>query len=101
MHAVAPAASDLVRRATVVRVANDQISCALAGQHTVLSLKTGLYYCLDPVGARVWTLIQQPCSVGAVLDTLFEEFDVEPEQCEKDLTTLLETLRAQQLINME
>jgi len=41
-------------------VSKDQVSCDLAGEAAILNLKNGVYYGLDPVGARIWNLIQEP-----------------------------------------
>lgn len=87
--------------ASVVVASKDQISCELAGETTILSLRTSLYFSLDPVGTRVWDLIQKPVVVDAVLDSLLEEFEVEREQCKMDLVALLESLRTQRLIDIE
>jgi Coenzyme PQQ synthesis protein D (PqqD) len=85
---------------TIVVAAKDQVSCDLGGESAILSLKNGVYYSLDPVGARVWKLIEQPCTVRAVRDALLEEYDVEAECCETDLQELLGRLLAEGLIEV-
>ena len=52
----------------------------------ILSLKDGMYYELK-VAARVWSLIQQPCSIQSIHDVLLEEYEVEAERCEVDLNS--------------
>lgn len=86
---------------TIVVAARDQISCDLAGEAAILNVKSGVYYGLDPVGARIWTLIQQPRSVDELRETLLNEYDVEPERCEGDLLGLLEKLLAEGLIEVK
>ena len=76
----------------------DQVSCDLAGEAAILNLKNSVYYGLDTVGARVWTLVQEPITVGAVRDAMLREYDVEPERCERDLIDLLQKLAAEGLI---
>jgi hypothetical protein len=76
----------------------DQVSCDLAGEAAILNLKNSVYYGLDTVGARVWTLVQEPITVGAVRDAMVREYDVEPERCERDLIDLLQKLAAEGLI---
>jgi len=73
----------------------------LAGEAAILNLKNGVYYGLDAVGARIWTLIQDARSVGQVRDALLEEYDVEPERCEADLLALLARLEAEGLIEVK
>jgi len=79
----------------------EQVWCDLAGEAAILNLKNGVYYGLDAVGARIWTLIQDARSVGQVRDALLEEYDVEPERCEADLLALLARLEAEGLIEVK
>jgi hypothetical protein len=57
-------------------------------------------YGLDPVGARIWKLIQTPRTVREVRDTLLEEYDVEADRCEEDLLDLLKQLVKNDLIDI-
>ena len=77
-----------------------QVSCDLAGEAAILQLESGVYYTLNPVGARVWTLVQQPVRVAALRDTLVAEYDVAPERLEADLVDLLTRLSAERLIEV-
>jgi hypothetical protein len=92
-----PAISDR----TVVVAAKDQVSCDLAGEAAILNIKSGVYYGLDPVGARIWKLMQEPRAVGDIQDTITGEYDVEPERCANDLFVLLEKLLAEGLIEVK
>jgi hypothetical protein len=86
---------------SVVVVAKDQISCDLAGEAAILNVKTGLYYGLDPVGARIWDLMQQPLPVAEIQNAITSEYDVEPERCASDLAELLQKLLAEGLIEIK
>jgi hypothetical protein len=59
-----------------------------------------MYYGLDAVGARVWSLIQQPRTVQSVREALLSEYDVEPDRCERDLLALLNQFLAEGLIEV-
>ena len=83
-----------------VSAASDQLSSKLGNDVVILNLKSGVYYGLDPVGARVWELIQETKSVGAIRDVILNEFDVGQEQCEQDLNDLLADMQAQGLIRV-
>ena len=48
---------------TVV-VSKEQASADLGDEAAIPNLKDGVYYGLDPVGARIWKLIQTPRTVG-------------------------------------
>jgi hypothetical protein len=81
-----------------VVVAKDQMSSNLGGEIAVLGLKTGKYYGLDAVGARIWELIQEPRTIEGVRDVLLSEYQVEPSRCERDLLALLQKLADEGLI---
>jgi hypothetical protein len=74
----------------IISPSSKQLACDLEGDVVLLNSHTGLYYGLEGVGARVWSLIQEPRSVGEIRDALVQEFDVEPERCEQDLLHLID-----------
>ena len=92
-----PAISDQ----SIVVAAKDQVSCDLAGEAAILNIKNGVYYGLDPVGARIWSLMQEPRAVSEIQTTITGEYDVEPERCARDLVGLLEKLLAEGLIEVK
>ncbi len=86
---------------SVVVVTKDQVSADLSGEAAILNLKSGIYYGLDNVGARIWSLVQEPRAVNEVRDAILQEYDVEPDQCETDLLALLEELLSKGLIEVK
>jgi hypothetical protein len=86
---------------STVVAAKDQVSSDLGGEVAILDLKAGVYYGLDAVGARIWSLIQEPRTVNEILNILLEEYEVEPERCERDLLVLLQRLADEGLIEVE
>jgi len=87
-------------RATIV-AAGGQISADLSGEVVILNLDSGVYYGLDLVGARIWDLIQAPKTVMEIRAVLLEEYEVEPERCERDLLVLLQSLATEGLIEVK
>lgn len=83
----------------IVAVA-DQVSCELDGEAVILHLENGVYYGLNPVGAHIWDLIQQPLRVSELITTLTQEYDVEPARCQNDVISLLTELSSNQLIEV-
>jgi hypothetical protein len=90
----------MITAMTTVVATKDQVSCDLAGEAAILNLKNSMYYGLDTIGARIWNLLQTPTSVGTIRDAIQREYDVEAEQCERDLLDLLQKLAAEGLIQM-
>jgi hypothetical protein len=85
---------------SVVVASPDQVSCDLEGEAAILNLKSGVYYGLDPVGARIWGLTANPIAVSAIRDALLSEYEVDPDRCVQDLLALLNELAAQGLIQV-
>jgi hypothetical protein len=85
---------------SIVGATREQVSCALGDEAAILNLKNTVYYGLNPVGARVWDLLQQARSVAEIRDVLLDEYDVESATCERDLLALLEKMREQGLIEV-
>lgn len=79
----------------------EQVSSDLAGESVILNLKTGMYFGLNEVGASVWNLLQQPRSVTDICTQILEEYEVESEQCERDVLTLLHELIESDLIEIK
>ncbi len=86
-------------QATVVASAG-QVSRELGDEAVILGLDESVYYGLNPVGARIWSLIQEPRRVSAVCETITAEYDVEPERCRRDVIGLLTDLAEQRLIEV-
>lgn len=91
---------DALQKQATVRIADDVISRVLEGEAVILGLGTGTYFGLDAVGTRIWQLIEERGRVTEILARLVEEYDVEPEQCERDLLRLLDELKRRGLITL-
>ena len=85
---------------TRIVVSKDQVSCDLQGEAAILNLQNGVYYGLDPVGARVWNLIQQSKTFAEVRQAVLQEYEVEPDRLDSDLRELLDQLKEQGLIEI-
>jgi hypothetical protein len=86
---------------SVVVATKDQVSCDLADEAAILNIKSGVYYGLNPVGARIWNLMQEPRKVSEIQNEITNEYEVEPERCARDLVALLEKLLAEGLIEVK
>jgi hypothetical protein len=86
---------------SVVVAAKHQVCCDSAGETAILNVKCGVYYGLNPVGARIWDLMQEPCGIAEIQNAITEEYDVEPERCVRDVVGFLEELLAEGLIELK
>jgi len=92
---------DTLSGESTVVAAKEQVSCSLADEAVILDLKAGVYYGLNEVGARVWHLIQEPKNISEIRDAILQEFDVDPNLCERDLLVLLRELASKELIKVQ
>jgi len=58
----------------------------------------GMYYGVNSIGAVLWEHIQQQKTLGELIATLLERFDVNEERCWQDVTKVLDQMIAKQLI---
>ncbi len=76
------------------------VSADMDGETVMMSIENGKYFGMDSIGSRIWEIIEQPRSVSQLCAILLEEFDVEPDQCERDVTEFLEELIKEKLIKV-
>jgi hypothetical protein len=86
---------------SVVVIGKAPVFSAVGDEVVILNPQNGNYYGLDPLGARIWALIQEPTVVSQVRDTLLAEYEVDIEECERDLLEILEHMAAQGLIEVQ
>lgn len=67
----------------------------------IFNMRNQQYYSLDGLAALVWTLMQQPRTFGELYNAVMEHFDVDAEECERDLLSLLEQMEHADLIQAE
>lgn len=83
-----------------VRIPDAVLSQQLANETVLLNLDTGTYFGLDPVGSRMWQLLQEHGQLQRVLAALLEEFDVDEQRCRTDLRQLASTLCSHGLLEL-
>jgi hypothetical protein len=70
----------------------------VGGETVILNLESGVYFGLDAVGGRIWQLLSEGKTLGQICDVMLEEYDVTRHEIERDVQTLVESLRAHHLI---
>lgn len=67
----------------------------------LLDFERGIYYGLNPVGARVWELLTEGKSTDEIIDLLTDEFDVQRTDAKDDVMALVDDLAANGLVSRE
>jgi hypothetical protein len=60
----------------------------------------GLYFGLNPVGRKIWELLDLPRSYDALLQSLAQTYDVDLEQCNADVRPFLGQLIEHRLVQI-
>ena len=90
----------MISKDTVVVASKELAAADLGEEVAILNLTNGVYYSLNPVGARIWSLIQEPRSVRDLCNTLVAQYDVDSDRCEQDAIALLQQLAENDLIDV-
>lgn len=86
---------------SIIVCADGNLSCDLREEAVLLNLQSGTYFGLNPLGARVWELIQRPAKVSFIKDELLREYNVDADQCEADLLSFLKQLQSHELVKVQ
>jgi hypothetical protein len=83
-----------------VRVPEHVLVRTVDRELVLLNLDNEEYYGLDETGAAVWAALDSAPTIGAAVDQLLEQFDVEREVLAGDVERLLAELDARGLVEI-
>lgn len=80
-------------------VASNEVLTRMVGDELVLlDLARGVYYGLNPTGARIWELLVEGASIRDAATRLAEEHEVALEEAEREVRRIVEELRERELV---
>ena len=83
-----------------VALPQDVLLSGVQGESVLLNLKSERYFGLDEVGTRMLSVLTESKSVQAAYETLLKEYEVDSEALRQDLTTLVDKLIEQGLMEV-
>lgn len=83
---------------TVVSHRTDIDTTDLNGDIVMMDLEKGKYFSLNGVGSRIWNLVEEPVEVSKIIDSLLEEYDIDRDECEKNVLEFLSKLESEQIL---
>ena len=83
---------------TRYRPTPDALFATLSDGAVVLDIRTKKYFSLNETGARIWALIREGLDTAGVIAVLLDEYDVTRAAAEEAVTSLVESLAAEHLI---
>ena len=78
--------------ALILKPSSGQMSSIVAGDEVILNTKSGVYFGLNPVGSWIWNLMKEGISVQDIKEKALEKYQVSPEDFERDLIEILQSL---------
>lgn len=81
-------------------ISDNVFSSEVDGEMVLLNLTSGIYFGLDPIGTRIWKLIEQSKTVSEIRSTLLEEYEVGVNDCNQAIQELLQELIDAKLIEV-
>lgn len=86
---------------TTVVAKDSHVATTVDGETVLLNDETGAYQGLAGVGSRIWELVQEPTTVGDVVETITAEYDVDEGRCERDVRGFVGELAAERLVEVD
>ena len=83
---------------TVIRQAKGPVFTEVDGEVVLMSVESGKYYVLNPMGSRIWSLAAEPIRLGDLCARLIEEYDVGQALCETEVLGYVRELADRRLI---
>lgn len=74
---------------TSVIKGDEVVSSIMDNETIMMSIENGEYYGINPVGSQIWEQIKTPRKVADICKIMCREFNVEPEQCRRDVVNFL------------
>jgi hypothetical protein len=89
-----------IRLESVVVRNDEPIAAKVDGETVILSAQAEAYFGLGAIGSDIWEMIAAPRVVSELCAKLVEEYDVDPQVCERDTIAFLTKLQQDSLIRI-
>ena len=67
----------------------------------MMDVDEGKYYELDPIGVRIWTLLETSRTAADICDALAAQFDVDLDTCRRDTLEFLQTASSMRIVHVQ
>jgi len=71
------------------------------GEKVMLSIQNGKYYNLGQIGGEIWDLIKEPIAINEIVSALLSIYQVPEKACEEQVTSFLQQLLEEELIQIK
>lgn len=92
MNDAAPSRNEAFQRA------DGLLTAAVNDELLMMSVESGTYFNLNPVGARIWELLETPTTLERLVAQLVAEYEVAPDTAQDEAERFLGTLHERGLL---
>ena len=85
---------------SVIQRNADVIDTTVDQDVVMVSVESGHYYGVSDVARDIWEAIGRPVRIGDLINRLAATYDVDRKVCEEQTLLFLESLRAEQLLEI-
>jgi hypothetical protein len=86
---------------TLISQTPGHVAADMDGEKVLMSVENGRYYGMDPVGSRIWELVEKETTFDALCEAIFREYEGDREQIQSDLKKYLQNLSEEKLITIK
>ena len=83
---------------TKFQASPDVLSAELGTDISLLHPRTGVYFTLNPLAAKIWKQLQTPATFSGLKAFVLANYIVSESQCEQDLRRILNQLVSERLV---
>lgn len=73
----------------------------LAGERVLLDYRQGRYYGLNSTATVLFSLLQEPTTIGALIDSVSQRYSISRERAAEDVIAFVREMRDHGLIRLE
>ena len=92
--------TNTIQETSIVVAAKHPRCSEVDEEMVIVDLEIQEFYGLNPVGKKIWKLIQEPLPVAEINQEISKTFGIEPTECEADILDFLNDLAAANLIQV-
>jgi PqqD family protein of HPr-rel-A system len=91
---------EAIEDSAVIRLRRDMIAAESDGEMIVLDAERGDFLQLNKTAARIWALLGEPLTFGALCARLADQFAVDPAACRDDVRAFIDELSQRGLVEI-
>lgn len=84
--------------AVTYRRADGLLAAGVGDELLMMSVELGKYFNLNPVGTRIWELLESPRTVDDLVEALTGEYDVSADTARSEVERFLSALEERKLL---